>query len=368
MVADALDDGEGAGVAHREPLPGQAPEERPPRRRPIEHGVADDDVVLGHERRPLRRPHRQHPAGEPLPGVVVGLAPQREVDPLGQPGAEALAARTAERHGDRPLGQPDLAERRCHRRRQQPADGAVPVQHRERQRDRLPPLQRRRGGGDELVVEGAVEDGRRVLHLAAHHGGVGGRRLQHRREVDASRLPVVDGGVELQQVGPADEVVEAADPQPGHDLPGLVGHQEEVVHDVLGGALEAPSQLRVLRGDADRAGVEVADPHHDAAGGDQGGGGETHVLGAEQAGHDDVAARLHLAVDLDGDAGAQPVADQRLLRLGQAQLPGDAGRLDRAERRRPGAALVAGDDDMVGAGLGHPGGDGAHTDLGHELD
>jgi hypothetical protein len=68
---------------------------------------------------------------------------------------------------------------------------------------------------------------------------VGRRRLQDRRQVDAGRLPVVDGRVELEQVGPADDLVEGAQAEAGHDLPGLFGHQEEVIHDVFGGAFEA---------------------------------------------------------------------------------------------------------------------------------
>ena len=43
---------------------------------------------------------------------------------------------------------------------------------------------------------------------------------------------------------------------------------------------------------------------------------------------DDVAAGLQLAVDLDDDAAAQVVEHQRLVRLGQAQFPRDAGVLD----------------------------------------
>ena len=46
----------------------------------------------------------------------------------------------------------------------------------------------------------------------------------------------------------------------------------------------------------------------------------------------DVATRLHLAVDFDGDAGAQVVEEQRLVRLGDPELPRQAGVLDRGER------------------------------------
>ena len=85
----------------------------------------------------------------------------------------------------------------------------------------------------------------------------------------------------------------------------------------------------VLRGDADRAGPQVALPHQDAAQRDQGRGAEAEPLGAQQRADHHVAAGLHLAVDLDQDPVAQAVEHQRLLRLGQADLPGDAGVLDR---------------------------------------
>src|ERR1700746_1595490 len=53
--------------------------------------------------------------------------------------------------------------------------------------------------------------------------------------------------------------------------------------------------------------------------------------------------------------------------LGRANLPRRAGMLDRGERRSAGAALEAGDGDMVGARLGNPGCDRAYADLGDEL-
>ena len=131
---------------------------------------------------------------------------------------------------------------------------------------------------------------------------------------------------------------------------------------------ELLAELRVLGGDADRAGVEVADPHHDAAHDDQRGGGEAVLLGAQERGDDHVAAGLQLAVGLDDDPVAEPVQDQRLLGLGQAELPGDAGVLERGQRAGAGAAVVAADQDDVAVRLGHARGDRADADLGHELD
>ena len=118
-----------------------------------------------------------------------------------------------------------------------------------------------------------------------------------------------------------DHLVEAAIAQLRHQLAHLFGDEEEVIDDVLGLAPEALAQHRVLGGDADRAGIEMALAHHDAAGGDQRRGGETEFVGAEQRADDDVAAGADAAVDLHGDAAAQPVGDQRLVGLGKPDLP-----------------------------------------------
>jgi hypothetical protein len=65
----------------------------------------------------------------------------------------------------------------------------------------------------------------------------------------------------------------------------------------------------------------VADAHHDAAGHDQRRRREAVLLGAEQGRHDDVPAGLQLPVGLHDDPVAQAVEHERLLGLGQAQLP-----------------------------------------------
>ena len=82
---------------------------------------------------------------------------------------------------------------------------------------------------------------------------------------------------------------------------------------------------------------------------------------------DDVAAGFHLAVDLDDDAVAQAVEDQHLLRFGEPQLPRHAAVLDAGERRRAGAAVVAGDQHHVGVRLGDARGHRADAGFGHQL-
>ena len=88
VVADALDDGVRAGVAHGEALAREAAEERAALGRAVEDGVADDHVLLGGEGRALGRAHGDHAAGEALAGVVVRVAPERQLDAGREPRAE----------------------------------------------------------------------------------------------------------------------------------------------------------------------------------------------------------------------------------------------------------------------------------------
>ena len=111
----------------------------------------------------------------------------------------------------------------------------------------------------------------------------------------------------------------------------------------------------------------MADPHHDAARDHQRRGGEAELLGAEQRRDDHVAAGLELAVGLHDDPVAQPVEQQRLLGLGEAELPRTAGVLERGQRRGAGAAVVAGDQHHVGVRLGDARRDRADADLGDQL-
>ena len=46
---------------------------------------------------------------------------------------------------------------------------------------------------------------------------------------------------------------------------------------------------------------------------------------------DHVPARLHLAIGLDDHTVSEPVQDQGLLGLGQAEFPGDTGVLERGQ-------------------------------------
>ncbi len=193
------------------------------------------------------------------------------------------------------------------------------------------------------------------------------RHVQQRGQVEPVRLPVVDRGRHVEHLGVADRLGDRAEAELGQVLAHLVGHVLEEGDDVLGLAVETLAQHRVLRRDAHRAGVEVADPHHHAAGDDQRRRREAELLGAQQRADDDVSAGLHGAVDLHDDAVAQPVQQQGLLGLGQPELPGRTRVLERGQRARAGAAVVAGDQHDIRMRLRDARGDRPDAHLRDEL-
>src|SRR5207248_8638877 len=87
------------------------------------------------------------------------------------------------------------------------------------------------------------------------------RSLQDGRVVEAPGLPVIDRAPDLQAIDAADHFVDRAEAEPGHVLAHFLGDEAEEVDNELRLARELLAQLRILRRDADRARVEVADAH-----------------------------------------------------------------------------------------------------------
>jgi hypothetical protein len=125
---------------------------------------------------------------------------------------------------------------------------------------------------------------------------------------------------------------------------------------------EGLAQLRILRRHADRAGVEVADAHHDAAHATSGAVAKPNSSAPSSAATTTSRPVLSCPSHLHDDAVAQVVEQQHLLRFGQAEFPGHAGVLETGERRGAGAAVVAADEHDIGVRLRHAGGDGADAD------
>ena len=289
-------------------------------------------------------------AGEPLAGVVVRVAEQRQLDPRCEPGAEGLARRArAARSAPCPAAGPAPRSRLVTSCESRPPTVRLTLRISASPLTGVPSSIA--GRATSISRQSSASAQRRYLRGRAPERCPVGRRGGRSRGRSPRSRQCSIASIGLEQVDPADQILEARDAEAGHDLPRLLGDVEEEVDDVLGLALEALAQLGILGRDPDRARVQVAGAHHHAARRDQRRGREAHLVGAQERRDDDVAAGLQLPVGLHPDPRAQVVEHERLLGLGEADLPRDAGEQDRRQRRRAGAAVVARDQDVVGVRL-----------------
>src|SRR5262249_22297278 len=100
VVAGALNDCDGAGIADGEALAGDAAEVAFAVDRAVEDGVADDDRFLRHEAAVGGGTDDDASARETLADIVVGVALELEGHPVREPGAEALASGAGQLHVD----------------------------------------------------------------------------------------------------------------------------------------------------------------------------------------------------------------------------------------------------------------------------
>ena len=179
---------------------------------------------------------------------------------------------------------------------------------------------------------------------------------------------MLDRRVGLEHLGLADHLVDRAEAELRHVAAGFLGDHEQVIDDVFRLAVELRPQFRILRRNPDRARVQVTLPHHDATQRDQRSRREAELFGTQQRPDNDITAGLQPAVGLQHDAASQIIQHQHLMRLGDAQLPGQPRVFDRRQRAGTRSAGVAGDQDVVGVGLGDARSDHADADLRDQFD
>src|SRR5580704_6691789 len=99
-----------------------------------------------------------------------------------------------------------------------------------------------------------------------------------------------------QKFHPPDQICEIGKAHFRHDLSDLFRDSVEVVDDVFWFPLEFRSQTLVLSRNTHRAGVQVALPYIDAAGGNQSSGAEIVFFGSKQCRKDNIFPRSETAV------------------------------------------------------------------------
>ncbi len=144
VVADALGDDRGAGVAHAEPLADAAAQEQLAAGGAVGDDVAGDGGVLREVVGRAVGADDDPAAGQALADVVVGVALEPQGDAPGQEGAEGLAGRAGEGDVDGAVGQARAAVLLGHLVAEHGADGAVDVADRHLRADRGAVVQRAR--------------------------------------------------------------------------------------------------------------------------------------------------------------------------------------------------------------------------------
>ncbi len=157
MVAGALDNDGGAGVAHGEALAGDAAEIAFAANGAVQHGVADDDGLFRHDAAIGRRLDDDAPTRQALADIVVGFAFQFEGDAARQPGAEALPGGAGQPHVNSTVRQSLMAVTLGDLARQHGAGGAVDAGDLRLQPHRRAAIEGCLRLGDQLEVEDLIE-------------------------------------------------------------------------------------------------------------------------------------------------------------------------------------------------------------------
>src|SRR5688572_26750112 len=192
-----------------------------------------------------------------------------------------------------------------------------------------------------------------------------------RRRKETGQIDAIEPAHLREQIGAADELLRRRHAEQSADASELVAQRTEEAHEVGDGLLEflrleaLEAALRGLdrghdlRRDADVTRVELAAAADRAADRDHRERPESDAVRAEAHHLRDVERALHPAIAPELDLVAQARGDERAVRLGDADLRGQAGAAQRVLPRGAGAAVVAGERDDVGAGLRDPAGDDA---------
>src|SRR5260370_21120346 len=118
-------------------------------------------------------------------------------------------------------------------------------------------------------------------------------------------------------------------------------------HHMLRLAAELRPQLRLLRSNSSRTGIEMALTRHIATQRYQHCGAEGVLIRTQQSRDQNVTRSRQTAIRAQTDTATHPVIHQDLLRLRQPKLPRVARVLDTGERRGTRATAAAGNHDDV---------------------
>ena len=143
------------------------------------------------------------------------------------------------------------------------------------------------------------------------------RALQNRRKVKTICFPMRDCSIDVEKVSLTNGLVHGTETKARENFPNFLREEFKEVHNKLRLSTEALSQYRVLRCNPDRAGVQMANSHQDAAGDNKRSGRKSKLFRTKQSCHDHIFAGLHLPIDLYRNTVAKTIEHQSLLSFGK---------------------------------------------------
>ena len=104
VIADTFNNGNGAGIAHGKPFPGDTAEITFPFNRTIKNRIADNDGIFGNDLAVFRRPDDNTSATQALADIIVAVSNQVEGDATCQKCTERLPCRSPQGDRNRVIG------------------------------------------------------------------------------------------------------------------------------------------------------------------------------------------------------------------------------------------------------------------------
>jgi len=256
MITTSLNDGVRTRVTNCETLGGDTTDEGLSRSSTIQADVSDDDVLFGLERGLLGRVYDEATTREALPDVVIGVTLELNGDTRSKECTKRLASGTLHRDVDGVLGKTlfavELGDAVGERRSKGTigvGDLAIDVNGETFRESGL-------GLVDELVVKADVE---LVVLLTNAVGGSTRTHLpsglEDSGQVEVGRLGGAELLVDLEHVGTTNHFVDGAETELRHVRAEFLSDVVEEVDDLLRLTSKLGTELRILGGDTDRAGV-----------------------------------------------------------------------------------------------------------------
>ena len=187
--------------------------------------------------------------------------------------------------------------------------------------------------------------------------------VQDGTKINLSLVRLVYSVCSNKKISTSYHFLQAANTKLCHIFTKLLCNKAHEVFYVFRFALEAFSKLRVLGGNTNRAGIQIAHSHHHAAHSYKGSSCKAKFLCTKKCGNSNVTAAHQLAVCLNADTVSKAIHKKGLMCFRKSKLPGKSCIMDGASRSSSCTSVIAGNQNNLCASLCNTSCYSAHTSL-----